>query len=86
MKFFYKPENRIIESDEMTRKYGTEKAIPQLGIYELSVQPDYEPFGFNEVGKDLYYPVESYDSKVEQAKAALMAAGLTEAEANQALS
>ena len=29
----------------MVRKYGTSKAIKQLGIYELSVQPDYVPFG-----------------------------------------
>ena len=42
MKYYYKPEDRIITSEEM-RKYGTSKPIKQLGIYELSVQPDWKP-------------------------------------------
>ena len=86
MKYYYRREDRIIDSEEMRAKYGTEKALPALGIYELTVQPDYVPFGFNALEDGTYYPVESYTSKVKQAKDALMTAGLTESEAEAALS
>ena len=84
MKYYYKPENRIIETDELVRKYGTTSHIPQLGIYELTEQPDYTPVGFNPVdGK--YYPVESYDSMQAKCVAALVASGLSEADATAAI-
>ena len=85
MKFYYKPEDRIIESDEMVAKYGTEFQIYELGIYPLSVQPDYEPFGFNDLGNGEYYPVESYFSMRDKAIDALMAAGHTREEAEALL-
>ena len=85
MKFYYKPEDRIIESDEMVAKYGTEFQIYELGIYPLSVQPDYEPFGFNDLGNGEYYPVESYASMRNKAIDALMAAGHTREEAEALL-
>ena len=44
----------------MKAKYGTERALPALGIYELSVQPDYIPVAFRDLINDTYYPVESY--------------------------
>ena len=84
MKYYYKPENRIIETEELVRKYGSRLPITQLGIYELTVQPDYEPFGFNQVG-DKWYPVESYDDMQSKAIAALMATGMTEKQAKAAL-
>jgi len=34
MKYYFKSENRIITTEELTRKYGALGAIPQLGIYE----------------------------------------------------
>ena len=80
MKYYYKPENRIIETDELIRKYGSSTNIPQLGIYELTEQPDYTPVGFNHVdGK--YYPVESYESMQAKCVAALVASGMSEADA-----
>ena len=85
MKFYYKPEDRIIESDEMVAKYGTEFQVYELGIYPLSVQPDYEPFGFNDLGNGEYYPVESYASMRNKAIDALMAAGHTREEAEALL-
>ena len=81
MKFYYEPEDRIIESDELVRKFGTEFQIYELGIFPLSGQPDYEPFGFNDLGNGEYYPVESYTSMREKAIDALTTAGYTRAEA-----
>ena len=85
MKYYYKPEDRIIESDEMVRKYGTSKPIKQLGIYELSVQPDYHPVSFNYLQNDIYYPVESYTAMRIKAAAALAAAGYTPDQIDAAL-
>ncbi len=84
MKYYYKPENRIIESLELGRKYGASTHIPQLGIYELTVQPNYIPVGFNPVNNK-YYPVESYTSMRNKCIAALVASGMTEAEAISAI-
>lgn len=84
MKYYYEPEHRIIETEELVRKYGSGRHIPQLGIYELTEQPSYEPVGFNPVD-DKWYPVESYADMQAKAIDALMAAGLTEQEAKAAL-
>jgi len=84
MKYYYKPENRIIETEELVRKYGSRLPITQLGMYELTIQPNYAPVGFNEID-DKYYPVESYENMKSKAIAALVAAGLTEEEAMAAL-
>ena len=43
MKYYYQTEDRIIESTELVSKYGTDKAIPQLKIFNLSLQPDFIP-------------------------------------------
>ena len=85
MKYYYKPEERIIRSEEMVRKYGTSKAIKQLGIYELSVQPDYVPFGFNPLPDGTYYPVQSFTAMQLKCIAALKEAGYTQEEAEQAI-
>ena len=85
MKYYYKPEERIITSEEMVRKYGTSKAIKQLGIYELSVQPDYIPFGFNPMPDGTFYPVESYTSMQLKCIEALVEAGYTWDQARAAI-
>lgn len=85
MKYYCEMENRIITSEEMVRKYGTSKAIPQLCIFELSVQPDYVPVGFNLQPDGTWYPVQSYDEVKANAIAALMATGMTQAEAEAAI-
>ena len=85
MKYYFKSENRIIATEELTRKYGTLGAIPQLGIYELSVQPSYEPVGYNDLGDGTYYPVESYDSMKSKAISALMNTGMTQTQAQSML-
>ena len=85
MKFYYKPEDRLIESDEMVAKYGTEFQLYELGIYPLAVQPDYFPVSFNDLGDGSYYPVESYTSVKIKAAAALAQAGYTPQQIDQAL-
>tara|TARA_B100000282_G_scaffold115659_1_gene82211 strand:+ start:2694 stop:2954 length:261 start_codon:yes stop_codon:yes gene_type:complete len=85
MKYYFKSENRIITTEELTRKYGSLGAIPQLGIYELSVQPSYEPVGYNDLGDGTYYPVESYDSMKSKAISALMNTGMTQTQAQSML-
>ena len=37
MKYYYQPENRIIETEELVRKYGSRLPITQLGVYELTL-------------------------------------------------
>ena len=81
MKYYYSRENRVIETEELLRKYGSFVAVPQLGIYELSVQPDYVPVGFNPVGAGVYYPVKSYEDMQNAAITALIAAGYSKEEA-----
>jgi len=85
-KFYFKSQNRIITKNELICKYGSLGAIPQLGIYELSVQPSYEPVGYNDLGNETYYPVESYDSMKSKAINALMGTGMTPTEAQAMLS
>lgn len=85
MKFFNSKENCVITSDEMCARYGTIDALPILGIYELSLQPDYDPVAFKLLEDGTYYPVQSYDDKVSQARAALMAAGLSPEQADTVL-
>ena len=85
MKYYYQPEERVITSEEMVRKYGTSKAIKQLGIYELSVQPDYVPFGFNPLPDGTFYPVESYTAMQLRCIDALVEAGYTVEQARAAI-
>ena len=85
MKYYFKPEDRLIESDEMVAKYGTEFQIYELGIYPLSVQPDYRPVSFIDLEDGTYYPVESYTAMKLKASVALAAAGYTQEQIDQAL-
>ena len=73
---------RTITSEELIKRYGTDKAIPQLGIYELTYQPDFVPFAFNPVNNGTYLPVKS-ERRVEIEQ--LMKAGYTPAEAEELL-
>lgn len=86
MKYYYQPEERIITSEETVRKYGTSKPIKQLGIYELSVQPDYVPFGFNPLPDGTYYPVQSFTAMQLKCIKALVDAGYTQEDAEAAIS
>lgn len=81
MKYYSKKEDRIITGEELGLKYGTDQPIPQLQIYHLSIQPNYEPVSFNELPNGTYYPVQSYNEVKTNAIAALVEAGLTQAEA-----
>lgn len=86
MLFYNSIQNNLIHSDEMIRKYGTNSAIPQLGIHPLSIQPEYTPTAFTDLGNGTWYPVESYSSMQTKAVTALVASGMTEEEALAALS
>ena len=81
MKYYYKPEERIMESAELGSKYGLINAIPELGIYPLSVQPSYTPVGFKLLPNGSYYPVESYNEVKARCIDALVATGMTEEQA-----
>jgi len=59
MKYYYQPENRIITTEELTRKYGALEAIPQLGIYELTSQPEFVPVAFALMPDGKYAPIKS---------------------------
>ena len=84
MKYYYETEHRIIETDELIKKYGSFVNIPQLGMYELTDQPDYNPISFKRVdGK--YYPVESYESMQDKCIAALVASGMSKEDAAAAI-
>jgi len=81
MKYYYEPENRIIETEEMIRKYGSYNPISQLGIFDLSMQPAYTPVGFRLLPNNTYYPIESYNEVKARCVDALIATGMTEEEA-----
>jgi hypothetical protein len=85
MKFYSIRRDRLVDTAEMIAKYGTNKAIPQLGIYDLSIQPDYIPIGFNRLLNGTYYPVQSYLLVKYRAEQALVAAGYSETEATNLL-
>ncbi len=82
MLYYNNSTGRVISSEELTASYGTDKAIPELGIYELTYQPDFVPFAFNPVNNGTYFPVQS-NARVEIQR--LVKAGFTEAEAEALL-
>ena len=59
MKYYCKSENRIIETEELIRKYGTNKPVEGLAIYELTTQPDFDPIGFIIMEGGKYAPIQS---------------------------
>ena len=85
MKYYCKMEDRIIEREELLSRYGSFTPIPELCIFELSIQPDYVPVAFKEVSPGVYYPVRDYTDLRDAAIQALIDSGLTQAEAEAAL-
>ena len=73
---------RTIDSEELIKRYGTDKAIPELGIFELTYQPDFVPFAFNPLANGTYLPVES---SVRAEVKALVKAGFSKPEAEALL-
>ena len=73
---------RTINSEELIKRYGTDKAIPELGIFELTYQPEFVPFAFNPLSNGTYLPVES---SVKAELKALVKAGYTKPEAEALL-
>jgi hypothetical protein len=59
MKYYYQPENRIITTEELVRKYGSPTPVPGLGTYELTYQPDFIPVAFALISDKKYAPIES---------------------------
>ena len=85
MKYYNTNTDRLIDEEELIAKYGSLEAIPKLGIYNLSIQPDYIPVGYNKVNDTTYYPIESYLAYKAKAEQALQEAGYTEAQAAELL-
>lgn len=59
MKYYCQPENRMITTEELIRKYGSETPVAGLDIYELTSQPDFEPVGFMLAADGKYTPIKS---------------------------
>ena len=85
MKYYDSNVDRIITTEELVSRYGSEFPIAELGIYYLSKQPDYIPVAFNDLPDGTWYPVESYTAMQVKAIRALVSAGLTEQEAAEAI-
>ena len=85
MKYYNSKEDRIITTEQLVARYGSDKPIAELGIYYLSRQPDYIPISYNELADGTWYPVESYTAMKMKAIKALVDAGMTEEAAVEAL-
>jgi hypothetical protein len=59
MKYYYQPENRIITTEELVRKYGSKTPVPGLGTYELTSQPEFAPVAFALMPDGKYAPIRS---------------------------
>ena len=59
MKYYYQPENRIITTEELVRKYGSKTPVPGLGTYELTSQPEFVPVAFALMPDGKYAPIRS---------------------------
>ena len=59
MKYYYQPENRIITTEELVRKYGSKTPVPGLGTYELTSQPEFTPVAFALMSDGKYAPIKS---------------------------
>ena len=59
MKYYCQPENRMITTEELVRKYGSKTPVAGLNIYELTSQPDFEPVGFMLAADGKYTPIKS---------------------------
>lgn len=59
MKYYFLPENRMIETDELIAKYGSNEAVTKLDIFELTSQPDFDPVGFMLTDGGKYTPIQS---------------------------
>ena len=85
MKYYDSKADKIVTTEELISRFGSEYPIPQLGIYYLSKQPEYIPIAFNELPDGTWYPVESYTAMQLKAIKALVDAGMTEEAAAEAL-
>ena len=59
MKYYYQPENRIITTEELIRKYASKTPVPGLGTYELTSQPEFAPVAFALMPDGKYAPIRS---------------------------
>jgi len=59
MKYYYQPENRIITTEELVRKYGSKTPVSGLGTYELTSQPEFVPVAFALMPDGKYAPIKS---------------------------
>ena len=82
MKYFNEVTGRFMDSEELVKMYGTNKEIPELGIYPLTYQPDFYPLALNKLANDTFLPIEG-NLQVEVQN--MVKAGFTEAEATALL-
>ena len=59
MKYYFLPENRMIDTNELIAKYGSNEPISKLGIYELTSQPEFVPVAFALMPDGKYAPIKS---------------------------
>ena len=85
MKYYNLKEDRLITTETLIARYGSDHPIAELGIYYLSKQPDYIPIAYNELPDGTWYPVQSYTAMQVKAIKALVDAGFTQEAAMEAL-
>ena len=59
MKYYYQPENRIITTEELIRKYWSPTPVSGLKTYELTSQPEFVPVAFALMPDGRYAPIQS---------------------------
>lgn len=59
MKYYFKPENRIIDESELMNKYGTVTPVKGVGVFHLTSQPKTDPVGFILMPNGEYDPIEA---------------------------
>ena len=77
MKYYDLTADCLIDEEDLIAKYGSLEAIPELGIFNLSIQPDYVPVGYRRLDSETFYPIESYVTVKDNAAKALEEAGYT---------
>jgi hypothetical protein len=82
MMYFNSTTGQAIQTEDLIQRYGSLEPVPQLGIYDLTYQPDFIPFAFKRLSNATYLPIkEERQFEIDE----LMAAGYTEAEAEALL-
>ena len=68
--FYYEPEHRIMNDNEVVVRYGRRGPIPELGVYEITETPRASVLGYRRIG-DRFEPVYDLVPEIESLKTRL---------------